>query len=341
MSTINFVMFFRKAMKLNCQRFLLLFFLLHTVLAQEEGKAISSGFKQSIDKFIEKIAVLKKNMKKLAAEREKVNSKNKLSESDDNDEYDSEEYEVKRDDFSDEDDSFDFDDESESFDLDDDYDIDLGNDDDIDLGIDDEIDFETENELDLSQEVDDIEDSLKSESSFLDKLLSKLSNKDDEKRERKSKIEDLISRTKNRDFLTGLKEKSQRARTEQTRLSGFLNRFRSSQANLDRPRFRQDPLRNFRDILGVPPSGDFRSTRFRDDPFDLVEENRSLFRKAERNSHREEERQSAFLGSRGPSSHVNKAFQLLDGLPKAKANNGNVFVFTFADSNNPVLVFDG
>ena len=333
MSTINFVMFFRKAMKLNCQRFLLIFLLLQTVLTQEEGKAISSGFKQSIDKFIEKIAVLKKNMKKLAAEREKVNSKNKLSESDDSNEYDSEEYEVKRDDFSDEDDSFDFDDENESVDLDEDYDI--------DLGIDDDIDFETENELDLSQEVDDIEDSLKSESSFLDKLLSKLSKKDDEKREKKSKIEDLISRTKNRDFLTGLKEKSQRARAEQTRLSGFLNRFRNSQANLDRPRFRQDPLSNFRDILGVPPPGNFRSTRFRDDPLDLIEENRSLFRNAERNSQREEERQSSFLGSRSPSSHVNKAFQLLDGLPNAKANNGNVFVFTFADSNNPVLVFDG
>jgi hypothetical protein len=322
-------MFFRKAMKLNCQRFLLLFFLLHTVFAQEEGKAISTSFKQSIDKFIEKIAVLKKNMKKLAAEREKVNSKNKLSESDDSNEYDSEEYEVKRDDFNDEDDSFDFDDENKLFDLDDDYDI--------DLGIDDDIDYETENELDLSQEVDDIEDSLKSESSFLDKLLSKLSKKDDEKHEKKSKLEDLISRTKNRDFLTGLKERSQRARTEQTRLSGFLN----SQVNLDRPRFRQDPLSNFRDILGVPPPGNFRSSRFRDDPFDLVEENRSLFQKAERNSHREEERQSSFLGSRSPSSHVNKAFQLLDGLPQARANDGNVFVFTFADSNNPVLVFDG
>ena len=87
MSTINFVMFFRKAMKLNCQHFLLIFLLLQTVLTQEEGKAISSGFKQSIDKFIEKIAVLKKNMKKLAAEREKANSKSKPSESDDINEY--------------------------------------------------------------------------------------------------------------------------------------------------------------------------------------------------------------------------------------------------------------
>eukprot|EP00091_Calanus_sinicus_P000793 TRINITY_DN10735_c0_g1_i1.p1 TRINITY_DN10735_c0_g1~~TRINITY_DN10735_c0_g1_i1.p1 ORF type:complete len:121 (+),score=44.10 TRINITY_DN10735_c0_g1_i1:85-447(+) len=118
-------------MKLICQRFLLLFLLVHTRLAQEEGKEISSGFKQSIDKFIEKIAVLKKNMKKLAAEREKVNNKNKISESDDSNEYDSEEYEVKINDFSDEDESFDFDDENKSYDLEDIDDIDLGIEDDI------------------------------------------------------------------------------------------------------------------------------------------------------------------------------------------------------------------
>merc|ERR1711874_279558 len=107
---------------------------------------------------------------------------------------------------------------------------------------------------------------------------------------------------------------SQRARAEQRRLSGFLDRFRSSQSNLSRPRFRQDPLINFRDVLGVPPSN-----RFRDDPLE------------------EEEIRSARI----PRLQVNKALQLLDGIPGAKTSDGNIFVFTFADSNNPVLVFDG
>jgi len=64
-------------MKLKSQLFLLLFLIFNGLLAQKKGKDISSGFKQSINKFIEKIAVLKKNMNKLAAEREKVKKKKK------------------------------------------------------------------------------------------------------------------------------------------------------------------------------------------------------------------------------------------------------------------------
>ena len=316
-------------MKLNCQRFLLIFLLLHMVLTQKEGKEISTGFKDSINKFIEKIAVLKKNMKKLANEREKIKSKKKKEDSDESDseEYDSEEYDIRTDDLGKQ--VFNLDrseDDDKSFDFDEEDDEDVS----FDFGDDDDIDFESEEEVDFSQEVDDIEDSLNIENSFLDKLLLKLNKKENEKRENKSKLRDILSRTKNRDFLTGLKEKSQRARAEQSRLSGFLDRFRNSQSNLSRPRFRQDPIRNFRDILGVPPTGDFRSrsrSRFREDPFDLVEENRSLLRQTN--------------NDRIPSLHVNKAFQLLDNIPKPNANDGNVFVFTFADSNNPVLVFDG
>ena len=59
-------------MKLTCHQFLLLFLTLNESLAQKPGKDISSDFQKSINKFIEKIAGLKKNMKKLAAEREKL-----------------------------------------------------------------------------------------------------------------------------------------------------------------------------------------------------------------------------------------------------------------------------
>jgi len=310
-------------MKLTCQRFLLLFLIFQSVMAQEEGKEISSGFKKSINKFIEKIAVLKKNMKKLAAEREKLKSNKKETirdESDESDELDSKEYEIFNDNNNDEDLNSDiFRDEENFYDFDEEDDAGIS----VNLGIeDDDIDFETGDDIDLSQEVDDIEDSLKSESSFLDKLLVKLSKKEDEKRESRTKIKEFVERAKNRDFLTGLKEKSQRAKAEQQRLSGFLDRFRSSQSNLNRPRFRQDPLTRFKDILGAPPSGDFRPTRFREDPLELFEENRGVV-------------------DRVPRVQVNKAFKLLDGIPQADTKDGNVFVFTFADSHNPVLVFDG
>jgi len=307
-------------MKLTCQRFLLLFLILQSVLAQEQGKEISSGFKKSINKFIEKIAVLKKNMKKLAAERAKLKSNKKETIRDESDELDSQEYEILNDNNNDEDFNSDiFRDEENFYDFDEEDDAEIS----VNLGIeDDDIDFETEDDIDLSQEVDDIEDSLKTESSFLDKLLVKLSKKEDEKRESKTKIKEFVERAKNRGFLTGLKEKSQRAKAEQQRLSGFLDRFRSSQSNLNRPRFRQDPLTRFKDILGVPPSGGFRPTRFREDPLELFEENRGVV-------------------DRVPRVQVNKAFRLLDGIPQAETKDGNVFVFTFADSHNPVLVFDG
>jgi len=293
-------------MKLNSQLFLLLFLIFNGLLAQKTGKDISSGFKQSINKFIEKIAVLKKNMNKLAAEREKVKKKKKQSVRDESEELDSDKYKVTVDNDSDldlkilreEDKIFDFDE-------------------DISSNYDDDIDFETEDKIDFIEEVDDIEDSLRSESSFLDELLLKLSKQENEKRKNKAKIKDIISRTKNRDFLEGLKQKSQRARTEQRRLSGFLDRLRSSQSKLSRPRFR--------DSLGIPPDDDFLSSRFRDDPLDLVEENRSLLGRADK----------------VPSDQVNKAFHLLDNIPGVKAKDGNIFVFTFADSNNPLLVFDG
>jgi len=296
-------------MRLTCQRFLLLFLLNHTVCAQKEAKEISSGFKNSIDKFIEKIAVLKENMKKLAAEREKLQSK----ESDESDELDSDESEVELDVSTRDTDFLDASREEED-DLNDFYEEDDENIS-TNLGINDDFDYESEEDDNFNKDVDDIEDSLQRESSFLDKLLVNLSNKEDEKRKNKAKIKEIISRTKNRDFLTGLKEKSQRARAEQRRLSGFLDRFRSSQSNLSRARFRQDPLSNFRDVLGVPPSN-----KFRDDPLEEEEESRS---------------------ARIPRLQVNKALQLLDGIPGAKTSDGNIFVFTFADSNNPVLVFDG
>ena len=38
---------------------------------------------------------------------------------------------------------------------------------------------------------------------------------------------------------------------------------------------------------------------------------------------------------------TNKAYHLLDNIPGEKVKDGNIFVFTFADSNNPLLVFDG
>jgi len=295
-------------MKLNSQLFLLLFLIFNGLLAQKKGKDISSGFKQSINKFIEKIAVLKKNMNKLAAEREKVKKKKKQGAREESEELDSDEYKVIVDDDNDSDlDLKILREEDKLFDFEQD----------ISSNYDDDIDFETEDKIDFIEEVDDIEDSLKSESSFLDELLLKLNKQENEKRKNKAKIKDIISRTKNRDFLTGLKQKSQRARSEQRRLSGFLDRLRSSQSNLNRPRFR--------DSLGIPPDNDFLSSRFRDDPLDLVEENRSLLGRAEK----------------VPSDQVNKAFHLLDNIPGAKTKDGNIFVFTFADSNNPLLVFDG
>jgi len=264
-------------------------------------------------------------MNKLAAEREKVKKKKKQSVREQSEELDSDEYKVAVDDDNDSDlDLKILREEDKLFDFDED----------ISSNYDDDIDFETEDKIDFIEEVDDIEDSLKSESSFLDELLLKLNKQENEKRKNKAKIKDIISRTKNRDFLTGLKQKSQRARSEQRRLSGFLDRLRSSQSNLNRPRFRDSlgiPPDNdflssrFRDSLGIPPDNDFLSSRFRDDPLDLVEENRSLLGRADK----------------VPSDQVNKAFHLLDNIPGAKTKDGNIFVFTFADSNNPLLVFDG
>jgi len=288
-------------MKPTCQLFLLLFLISNGLLAQKVGQDISSGFKQSINKFIEKIAGLKKNMKKLAAERKKLKNKKKQNVRKESEELDSDEYEIAVDDIDDSDlDLKILGDEDKLFDFDED----------ISLNYDDHTDFETEDEIDFREEVDDIEDSLRTESSFLDKLLLKLNKQENEKRKNKAKIKDILSRTKNQDFLTGLKQKSQRARTEQRRLSGFLDRLRSSQSNLSRPRFRDN---------------DFISSTFREDPLDLVEENRSLLGTA----------------SRVPSGHVNKAFHLLDNIPGEKVKDGNIFVFTFADSNNPLLVFGG
>ena len=302
-------------MKLTCQRFLLLLLVLQSVTAQNDEQEISSGFKKSINKFIERIAELKKNMKKLTAEREKERSKKKQILDNKNDKHDREEYEDEEiDNHNDLDENL----KVSSDDLDEDISIELG----IDNS---ELDFETDDDFDFIQEVDDIEDSLKSEGSFLDKLLLNLSKKEAQKRGKKAKIKDIISRVENRDFLTGLKEKSNRVNAEQRRLSGFLDRFRSSQSNLDRQRSREDPLRTFRNILGNPPSSDLISTRFREDPLEVFEENRSVFSKEKS----------------APVVQVNKAFRLLDGFPGAKAKDGNIFVFTFADSNNPVLVFDG
>ena len=66
-------------MQQACHQFLLLFLTLNESLAQKPVKDISSDFQQSINKFIEKIAGLQKNMKKLAAKRKKLKSeKNKL-----------------------------------------------------------------------------------------------------------------------------------------------------------------------------------------------------------------------------------------------------------------------
>jgi len=292
--------------------------LLHFVVSQEE-KEVSSSFKKSIDNFIEKISVLKKNMKKLAAEREKLKAKENPEDKKDKstNELDSDEYEVSED--------FDFYDEEDTRNIEENEQDDLSLEDVLSSFEQDEKlsnaeEEENEDIFDFSDEVDNIEDSLQSESSFLDNLLNKLSKKDKAEREEKSKLKDFIARTKNRKFLTGLREKSLRAREEQTRLSGFLNRFRTSQANLERPRFRQDPLRSFRNILGVPPS--------RSEAVHLIEENRSLL------SVPDEKQQSR-------SERVNEAFALLNGVPRVKGNDGNVFVFTFADSNNPVLVFDG
>jgi len=302
-------------MKLTCQRFLLLLFVLQSVTAQNDEQEISSGFKKSINKFIERIAELKKNMKKLTAEREKERSKKKQISGNKEDKHDRDEYEDEQ---IDNHNDFDENLKVSSDDLDDDISIKLG----IDNS---DINFETDDDFDFIQEVDDIEDSLKSEGSFLDKLLLNLSKKEAQKRGKKAKIKDIISRVENRDFLTGLKEKSNRVNAEQRRLSGFLDRFRSSQSNLDRQRSREDPLRTFRNILGNPPSSDLISTRFREDPLEVFEENRGVFSKEKS----------------APVVQVNKAFRLLDGFSGAKAKDGNIFVFTFADSNNPVLVFDG
>jgi len=327
-------------MKLNCQLFLLLFLILNEALAQD----ISSGFQKSIDKFIEKIAGLKKNMKKLAAKREKLKSKKKINQTGENKELDSAEYKVVTDDTNDADLNLEILRKEEKL-----HDFNKGVS--VNLGINEndhfDIDTKNEDETNLSEEVDEIEDSLRSESSFLDELLLKLNKKEDEKRNNKAKIKKIISRAKNHDFLRGLKEKTQRAKTEQRRLSGFLDRFRSSQSNLNRPRFRQDPFRDFvgvssydddytssrfrqdpltrfRDILGVPPVDDSRSIRLGENPLDLVEKRSLLGR-------------SDII----PSDQVNKAFHLLDNIPGEKVKDGNIFVFTFADSNNPLLVFDG
>jgi len=302
-------------MKLTCQRFLLLLFVLQSVTAQNDEQEISSGFKKSINKFIERIAELKKNMKKLTAEREKERSKKKQISGNKEDKHDRDEYEDEQ---IDNHNDFDENLKVSSDDLDDDISIKLG----IDNS---DINFETDDDFDFIQEVDDIEDSLKSEGSFLDKLLLNLSKKEAQKRGKKAKIKDIISRVENRDFLTGLKEKSNRVNAEQRRLSGFLDRFRSSQSNLDRQRSREDPLKRFRNILGNPPSSDLISTQFREDPLEVFEENRSVFSKEKK----------------APVVQVNKAFRLLNGFSGAKAKDGNIFVFTFADSNNPVLVFDG
>ena len=307
-------------MKLTCQRFLLLLLVLQSVSAQNDEQEISSGFKKSINKFIERIAELKKNMKKLTAEREKERSKKKQILGNKDDKHDRDEYEDEEiDNDNDFDENLKVSSDKEKFD-------DLDEDISIKSGIDNrDIEFETDDDFDFIQEVDDIEDSLKSEGSFLDKLLLNLSKKEAQKRGKKAKIKDIISRVENRDFLTGLKEKSNRVNAEQRRLSGFLDRFRSSQSNLNRQRSREDPLRTFRNILGNPPSSDLISTRFREDPLEVFEENRSVFSKEKS----------------APVVQVNKAFRLLDGFPGAKAKDGNIFVFTFADSNNPVLVFDG
>ena len=300
-------------MKLTCQLFLLLCLILNEVLAQSAGQDISSGFQKSINKFIEKIAGIKKNMEKLGAKREQLGSKKKQTSREERKKLDSAENKVITDDT---------------------------NDSDVNDEADETDDFDKiEDETNLKDEVDDVEDSPGGESSFLDKLLLKLSKKEDKKRKNKAKIKDIINRAKNRDFLTGLKEKTQRAKIEQRRLSGFLDRFRSSQSNLSRPRFkhnpvidddfissrfRQDPITRFRDILGVPPVDDRKPIKFREDPLD-PDGKRSL------------------LGTTDivPSVQVNKAFKLLDGVPGTKQKDGNIFVFTFADSNNPVLVFDG
>ena len=306
-------------MKLTCQRFLLLLLVLQSVTAQNDEQEISSGFKKSINKFIERIAELKKNMKKLTAEREKERSKKKQILGNKDDKHDRDEYEDEEiDNHNDFDENLKASNKEEFEDFDEDISIKLG----IDNS---DINFETDDDFDFIQKVDDIEDSLKSEGSFLDKLLLNLSKKEAQKRGKKAKIKDIISRVENRDFLTGLKEKSNRVNAEQRRLSGFLDRFRSSQSNLDRQRSREDPLRTFRNILGNPPSSDLISTRFREDPLEVFEENRSVFSKEKS----------------APVVQVNKAFRLLDGFSGAKAKDGNIFVFTFADSNNPVLVFDG
>jgi len=301
--------------KLTCKLFLLFVLVLHAVSGQNDGHEITSGFKKSINSFIEKINALKKNMKKLSVERE---NKKKEIIGDKNGEPDRDEYEDATTNNDDPDKNLRISSAEETFY---DFDEDIS----VELGIDDsEIDFETKEDSDFIQEVDDMEDSLKSEGSFLDKLLLNLSKKEAQKRGEKAKLKEIISRVENKDFLAGLKEKSQRAKAEQRRLNGFLDRFRSSQSNLSRPRFTEDPLRRFRDILGNPPSTDFRSKRLKEHPLELFEENRSVFEK----------------GDIVPSVQVNKAFKLLDGVPGTTKKDRNIFVFTFADSNNPVLVFD-
>merc|ERR1712126_3542 len=181
---------------------------------------------------------------------------------------------------------------------------------------DDGIDLES-----LGKDVDSIEDSLNNESSFLDKLLFKLSNKEKEDRVKKHKIKDLLSKSKNREFFNDLKEKSLRAKSEEKRLSGFLNRFRSSQHNIDRHplfrlrernRFRNDPLRIFKDTLGLPQSDGFRSTA-------LIEDDNDFKIQAE-----EESRSSGLVNK--PAFRVGEALKLVNNIPKAKTSDGHVFV---------------
>ena len=89
-------------------------------------------------------------------------------------------------------------------------------------------------------------------------------------------------------------------------------------------RFRQDPLTRFRDILGVPSVDDGKHTRFKEDPLDLVEKRSVLG-----------------IDDKVSNVEVSKAFHVLDNNPGEKTEDGNIFVFIFADSNNPLLVFDG
>ena len=77
----------------------------------------------------------------------------------------------------------------------------------------------------------------------------------------------------------------------------------------------------------MPQSDGFRSTA-------LIEDDNDFKIQAE-----EESRSSGLVNK--PAFRVGEALKLVDNIPKAKTSDGHVFVFTFADSNNPLLVFDG